>query len=168
MNSYQKLSFNRTNIYHKILYLMIKFFGVIFIFFAFHQNSCAQIAGNEIHKPKSIESPSKEVLPEKNKARYGVASYYADKFKGRETTSGERYLPEKYTAACNVLPLNTWIRVTNLTNNKSVLVKINDRMHPKNKRLVDLSKIAAKKINLISYGIIKVKLEILDGPPDEN
>lgn len=147
---------------------MIKIFGVLFIFFAFHQNSCAQIAGNEIRKPKSFESPSKEVSVEENAARYGVASYYADKFKGRETTSGEVYLPEKYSAACNVIPLNTWVRVTNLTNNKSVVVKINNRMHPKNKRLVDLSKIAAKKINLISYGIIKVKLEILDGPPDEN
>lgn len=147
---------------------MIKIFGVIFISLAFHQNSCAQIARNEIRSPNSIESTSKEVSLVKNAARYGVASYYADKFKGRETTSGELYLPDKYTAACNVVPLNTWIRVTNLTNNKSVLVKINDRMHPKNKRLVDLSKIAAKKINLMSYGIIKVKLEILDGPPDEN
>lgn len=147
---------------------MIKIFGVIFISLAFHQNSCAQIARNEIRSPNSIESTSKEVSLVKNAARYGVASYYADKFKGRETTSGELYLPDKYTAACNVIPLNTWIRVTNLTNNKSVLVKINDRMHPKNKRLVDLSKIAAKKINLMSYGIIKVKLEILDGPPDEN
>lgn len=147
---------------------MNKIFGVLFIFLAFHQNSCAQIAGNEIPSPKSVGSTLKEVSPDKNSARYGVASYYADKFKGRETTSGELYLPDKYTAACNAIPLNTWIRVTNLTNNKSVLVKINDRMHPKNKRLVDLSKIAAKKINLISYGIIKVKLEVLDGAPDEN
>ena len=146
---------------------MIKIFSLIFISLAFHQNICAQIARNEIRSPNSIESPN-EVSPVKNAARYGVASYYADKFKGHETTSGELYLPEKYTAACNIIPLNTWIRVTNLTNNKSVLVKINDRMHPKNKRLVDLSKIAAKKINLMSYGIIKVKLEILDGPPDEN
>ena len=167
MNSYQKLSFYRTNIYYKIL-LMIKIFGVIFISLAFHQNICAQIARNEIHSPNSVESPSKEASSEKNAARYGVASYYADKFKGRETTSGERYLPEKYSAACNVIPLNTWVRVTNLTNNKAVVVKINDRMYPKNKRLIDLSKIAAKRINLMSYGIIKVKLEILDGPPDEN
>lgn len=147
---------------------MIKIFGVLFIFLVLYQNSFAQISKNRINNPKSIEPSSKEVSDEKNAARYGIASYYADKFKGRETTSGERYLPEKYTAACNVIPLNTWIRVTNLTNNKSVLVKINDRMHPKNKRLVDLSRIAAKKINLISYGIIKVKLEVLDGPPDEN
>jgi len=146
---------------------MMKILGVIFISLALHQNICAQIASNEI-RPNATESSPGKVSSEKNAARYGVASYYADKFKGRETTSGELYLPDRYTAACNVIPLNTWVRVTNLTNNKSVLVKINDRMHPKNKRLVDLSKIAAKKINLMSYGIIKVKLEILDGPPDEN
>jgi rare lipoprotein A len=48
------------------------------------------------------------------------------------------------------------------------VVKINDRMHPKNKRLVDLSKAAAKKLNLLSYGIIKVKLEVLKEKPEEN
>ena len=147
---------------------MIKIFAVLFILFAFQQNSCAQVtAVNETRNTKSIES-HKEASIDKEAAKYGIASYYADKFKGRETTSGELYLPEKYTAACNVVPLNTWIKVTNLTNHKSVFVKINDRMHPKNKRLVDLSKIAAKKLNLIAYGIIKVKLEVLDGNPNED
>ena len=62
---------------------------------------------------------------------YGVASYYADKFNGRETASGEIYSHTKSTAACNVLPLGTWIRVTNLRNGKSVILKINDRLHAK-------------------------------------
>src|SRR4051794_40979336 len=59
----------------------------------------------------------------KAKILFGTASYYADKFNGRETANGEIYDGNKMTAACNVLPLGTWIRVTNLNNNRSVIVK---------------------------------------------
>ena len=93
--------------------------------------------------------------------KYGTASYYAKKFDKRQTASGEIYRSEKYSAACNVLPLRTWIKVTNLRNNKSLLVKINDRLHPKNKRLLDLSWIAAKELGYISRGLTKVKIEVL-------
>src|SRR4029079_18409873 len=74
-------------------------------------------------------------------ALYGTASYYANKFEGRLTANGEVFSQQKMTAACNVLPLGIWIRVTNLHNGQSVVVKVNDRLHYKNKRLVDLSKI---------------------------
>lgn len=94
--------------------------------------------------------------------KFGTASFYADKFNGRRTANGEIYNSSKYTAACNTLPLNTWIKVTNLRNNKWVIVKINDRMHPKNKRLVDLSKIAAKKLGYSGRGLTRVKLEVLN------
>ena len=93
--------------------------------------------------------------------KFGVASFYASKFHGRKTASGEIYQKEKYTAACNVLPLNTWVKVTNLQNNKSVIVKINDRLHRKNKRLMDLSYVAAKKLGYIMIGVSKIKLEVL-------
>ena len=93
--------------------------------------------------------------------KYGVASYYAENFRGKKTSSGETYQQETYTAACNVLPLNTWIKVTNLHNDNTVIVKINDRLHPKNKRLVDLSKSAAIILDFISEGITKVKIEVL-------
>ncbi len=93
--------------------------------------------------------------------KYGTASYYAKKFDKRQTASGEIYRSEKYSAACNVLPLRTWIKVTNLRNNKSLIVKINDRLHPKNKRLLDLSWIAAKELGYISRGLTKVKIEVL-------
>src|SRR5688572_1108906 len=72
------------------------------------------------------------------KVFYGIASYYADKFNGRPTASGEIYSHLKLTAACNILPLGTWLKVTNLRNNKFVIVKTNDRLHPRMKRIVDL------------------------------
>ena len=93
--------------------------------------------------------------------KYGVASYYASSFHNSKTANGEVYDEKSLTAACNVLPVNTWIKVTNLSNNKSVVVKINDRLHPKNKRIVDLSKSAAKVLGYISAGITKVRIEVL-------
>ncbi len=94
--------------------------------------------------------------------KYGTASFYAKKFNGRQTANGEIYNSEKYTAACNVLPLGTWIKVTNLHNDKSVIVKINDRMNAKNKRLVDVSKIAAHDLAFSGAGLTHVKIEVLD------
>jgi rare lipoprotein A len=92
---------------------------------------------------------------------YGIASYYADKFVGRQTANGQYYSHDKMTAACNKLPLNTWIRVTNLRNKKSVIVFINDRLHPLNKRLVDLSRMAAQKLGYIGHGLAQVKVEVV-------
>lgn len=93
--------------------------------------------------------------------RVGKASYYAGKFHGRKTASGEVYRKELYTAACNLLPMDTWVKITNLANNLSVIAKINDRLHAKNSRLVDLSESAARKLGYISRGIAQVKVEIL-------
>lgn len=101
-----------------------------------------------------VEVPRKKVLN-------GVASYYADKFVGKRTANGEFYSHNKLTAACNKLPLGTWIRVTNLRNQKSVVVKINDRMHPKNTRIVDLSRVAAERLGFIKRGLTQVKVEVL-------
>jgi rare lipoprotein A len=65
------------------------------------------------------------------------------------------------TAAHNTLPLGTWIRVTNLHNKKIVVVRINDRLHHRNPRLVDLSKSAAKKLGYTGQGLTRVKVEVL-------
>jgi rare lipoprotein A len=92
---------------------------------------------------------------------YGTASYYADKFNGRETANGEVYDSKKMTAACNVLPMGTWLRVTNLSNNRTVIVKTNDRLHPRMTRIVDLSRVAAEKLGYIGKGLTKVKVEVL-------
>ena len=63
---------------------------------------------------------------------------------------------------CNVLPLVTWIRVTNLSNNRSVIVKTNDRLHIRMKRIVDMSRAAAEKLGYIGKGLTKVRVEVLE------
>jgi rare lipoprotein A len=93
---------------------------------------------------------------------YGQASFYADKFHGRKTASGEVFNHEKFTAACNSLPLGTWIQVTNLRNGKIIVVETNDRLSPKSKRLIDLTKAAAKKLGFIAAGLTRVKVIVLD------
>ncbi len=99
-------------------------------------------------------------LPAKKKFYYGTASYYADKFEGRKTAYGEIFSQKKMTAACNVLPLGTWIKVTNLRNGKSVIVKTNDRLHPRMTRIVDLSRTAAQQLGYIRSGLTRVKVEV--------
>lgn len=96
---------------------------------------------------------------------YGQASFYANKFEGRKTANGEIFRHAKLTAACNSLPLGTWIKVTNLRNGKSVVVVTNDRLHPKTKRLVDLTKTAAQKLGFIKSGLTRVKVEVLKQKP---
>ena len=58
-------------------------------------------------------------------------------------------------------PLGTWVKVTNLSNGKEVVVKVNDRLHADNKRIVDLSKIAARRLDFLNKGITKVKVEVI-------
>lgn len=96
-----------------------------------------------------------------NRILYGQASYYSNKFNGRKTASGERFSQAKLTAACNVLPLGTWIKVTNLRNGKSIVVKTNDRLHAKMKRIVDLTSEGAARLGYISSGLTRVKVEVL-------
>jgi rare lipoprotein A len=95
------------------------------------------------------------------KVLYGTASFYANKFEGRQTANGEIFSQKKMTAACNVLPLGTWIRVTNLRNGRTVVVKINDRLHYRMKRVTDLSRAAARQIGH-NDGLTRVKVEVLD------
>lgn len=88
----------------------------------------------------------------------GEASYYADKLAGKSTASGEVYDPKKYTAASRDFPFHTIVKVTNLSNNKSVYVRINDKLAKKT-RIIDLSKIAAEKIDMLKTGTAQVKVE---------
>lgn len=96
----------------------------------------------------------------------GIASYYHQKFNGRLTSTGEIFSNKKLTAANNFLKLGTMVKVTNLLNGKSVIVKVNDRMNRKNKRLIDLSQAAAKELGLIQQGIGKVEMEVLSNLDD--
>jgi rare lipoprotein A len=95
------------------------------------------------------------------KVLYGTASFYSDKFNGRQTANGEIFSQKKMTCACNVLPMGTWIRVTNLRNNRSIIVKVNDRLHPRMKRLVDLTRAGASKLGFVNSGLVKIKVEVL-------
>jgi rare lipoprotein A len=97
----------------------------------------------------------------KSRVQYGIASYYSNKFNGRKTANGEIFSQEKLTAAHNTLPLGTYVRVTNLRNKKSVVVKINDRLNARNKRLIDLTKLAAQKLGFVKSGLTRVKVEVL-------
>ena len=90
----------------------------------------------------------------------GVATYYASRFAGRRTASGQRYHPDKLTAAHAVLPLGSMVTVENIKNGQKVLVVINDRCHPRHKvrNLIDLSRAAAKHIDLWGKGAVKVRI----------
>lgn len=91
----------------------------------------------------------------------GYASYYSDKFIGKMTANGERFSQELLTCAHNSLPFGTKILVTNLANQQNVVVRVNDRLHHRNPRLVDLTRAAAKKLDFNKSGIIKVKVEVI-------
>lgn len=95
------------------------------------------------------------------KVQYGIASFYHNKFEGRKTANGEIFSQKKLTAACNTLPLNCWVRVTNIRNNRSVILRVTDRMHHLNKRLIDLSHAAAKTLGYTGHGLTRVKVEYL-------
>lgn len=105
---------------------------------------------------KNTRSKKAEII------EYGIASFYHDKFDGRLTANGEVFSQKKLTAAHNRLPLGTWVEVTNLKNKKTVIVRINDRMHRNNPRLVDLSSAAAKELGIGPNNLLRVKVERLD------
>lgn len=92
----------------------------------------------------------------------GKASFYADKFEGSLTASGEKYKHSKLTAAHKTLPFGTKVRVTNVSNNKTVDVVINDRGPYVENRIIDLSRSAAEKLEFINQGLADVSLTVID------
>lgn len=90
--------------------------------------------------------------------RRGYASFYSDYYEGRKTANGEIFRHSKETAAHKTLPFGTRVEVTNLKNNKTVVVKINDRGPYVRGRIIDLTKTAAKEIDMIGDGVAKVKI----------
>lgn len=91
----------------------------------------------------------------------GTASYYAKKFEGRKCSCGEKFRHDSLTAAHKTLPFGTRLKVTNLKNDSTVIVRINDRLPKKSKRIIDLTKRAAKQLNFVQAGLTKVRLEVL-------
>ena len=93
----------------------------------------------------------------------GVASYYAHKYHGRTTASGERFDMNDLTAAHKTLPFGTRVRVTNLDNGKSVTVRVNDRGPFVKGRVIDLSLAAAKKVDMVHAGLANVEVRRVGG-----
>jgi rare lipoprotein A len=95
---------------------------------------------------------------------FGIASFYSKNLDGTETATGEIFRHNKLTAASNRFKLNTWVRVTRIKNGRSIIVRINDRMHPRmdrKGRIVDLTIRGAQKLGFIKTGVTKVKVEIV-------
>ncbi|HKU36618.1 MAG TPA: septal ring lytic transglycosylase RlpA family protein [Polyangiales bacterium] len=93
----------------------------------------------------------------------GVASWYGEDFAGRSTANGEVYDPNEYTAAHRTLPFGTILRVTRKKTGDWVLVRINDRgPYGKRKRLLDLSRQAAKRLGMLHDGVAQVRAEVLE------
>jgi rare lipoprotein A (peptidoglycan hydrolase) len=112
-----------------------------------------------------LDPPGGFKLKPNAKVLIGIASFYSKNLDGTLTSTGEYYRNAKLTAASNNYKLNTWVRVTNLSNDKFVIVRINDRMHPrmaKKGRVVDLSRTAAKELDFMKKGLTKVRVEPLE------
>lgn len=103
------------------------------------------------------------VLPMLSQTEEGLGTYYADKYHGRSTASGEPYNKFNFTAAHRTLPFGTWVQVTNLTNNRSVRVRINDRGPFTKGRIIDLSRVAAEQIDMIRSGEVRVQMQVISG-----
>lgn len=121
--------------------------------------------------PRFATKPSPHLLGKEAivAVQEGIASYYADEFNGKKTSSGETYDMYSFTAAHREFPFGTKVRVTNLENGRSVIVCINDRGPFKKDRIIDLSFAAGKQIGLIANGTARVRLEVLQwGPTQED
>ncbi len=126
---------------------------------------------NTTTKKKTSKKKAEDVKEDKDsitpnatgtgKVLTGIASFYSASFEGKQTASGEIFRHSKLTCASNKFPLGTWLKITNLKNNKTITVKVNDRMHPRMKRLVDLTLTGAKALDFVAAGLTQVKAEVL-------
>lgn len=106
------------------------------------------------------------VNAQSNYVKVGIASFYADKFEGRQTANGEIYYHAKKTAAHKTLPFGSIVKVTNLENNKFVVVRVNDRGPFIANRIIDLSKSAAQDLGFVQTGLTKVRIELIASTED--
>ena len=97
----------------------------------------------------------------------GKIAYYGRKFAGRKTASGERFNPGALTMAHKTLPFGTKVKVTNLKNNRSVVVRVNDRGPTTPGRVGDVSLAAAQKLRMLRSGVVEAKLEVVAEAPSK-
>jgi rare lipoprotein A len=115
----------------------------------------------KVEAAKTEESTKESINEDKNDGITGFASFYAAKFHGRRTASGEKFNSKLLTAAHLTLPFGTLLKVTNPGNSKSVIVRVNDRGPYIRDRILDLSRAAADLIGITRSGVARVELEIL-------
>jgi rare lipoprotein A len=121
---------------------------------------CCFLSGCAKHKQASAP-----VKPAKiGSTQRGEASWYGEPYNGRRAASGEIYDMEQLTAAHKTLPFQTWVQVTNLENGKRVDVRIIDRGPFVDGRIIDLSRAAAREIDLLRMGVAKVELRVIEAP----
>lgn len=124
--------------------------GLILLGFLLGSGCAARSAGT---KPSRYDTAARAFAEE------GIAAYYATAFHGRRTASGATYDERELTAAHRTLPFGTRVRVTHLENGREVVVRINDRGPFTKGRVIDLSREAARRLDLIRDGIARVRLE---------
>lgn len=121
-----------------------------------------EISVEMVNKEASISGiKSEEKIEEKSEGVVGIASYYAAKFHGRRTASGEKFSSKLMTAAHLTLPFGTRLKVTNPATHTSVIVRVNDRGPHVRGRIIDLSRAAAELLGITRSGIARVELEVL-------
>jgi rare lipoprotein A len=123
------------------------------------------VAGAQAASPATHLNPQ-IIVSRHHWYQLGVASWYGKFFEGRATASGEPFDPHQLTCAHRTLPLGSVLRVTNLSNHKSVIVTVNDRGPVPEDRVIDLSKAAANVLGFTDEGLAPVKVELI-GPQDE-
>ncbi|MDP8033423.1 septal ring lytic transglycosylase RlpA family protein [Pasteurella atlantica] len=159
---------------------VIKFFNVLLVaMMTMSTFANAKLSKNDVHVKGAKLLPSKvstriysyrdrgykyTTLSKEKSARYhavGMASYYGGKFNGRKTASGEIFNENNFTAAHKTLAFGTYLLVTNLRNGRKIIVRVNDRGPFSKKRILDLSKRAARSLGMLHSGVAKVKVEAL-------
>jgi rare lipoprotein A len=148
---------------HTINFRIINFRNITKSFFvaaALSFTGCS-LFGSSSTPPHLFDEPKGENVVS---ISYGVASFYGPGFHGRKTANGETFDQDAFTAAHKKLPFGTVIKVTDVTNGRSVKVRINDRGPFISGRDIDVSQGVAKRLGFIDRGVVNVKLEILDFP----
>ncbi|HEV2444785.1 MAG TPA: septal ring lytic transglycosylase RlpA family protein [Candidatus Sulfopaludibacter sp.] len=127
---------------------------------AFLLTSCA----HHRRTARNVPSPPAAAIPQPGYTETGIASWYGHPYHGRPAADGEIYDMETMVAAHRTLPFNTWVRVSNLSNNQSVEVRIIDRGPFIDGRIIDLSHAAAIAIGMIVSGTTEVRMEVIRAP----
>ena len=146
----------------KTAFSITSFLCVLFIIHCSHSPRYTGNSGSRYKQKKNLKS-----TPKSNNRFKGISSYYGEDFHGKLTANGEVYDMYGLTAAHKTLPLNTIVRVTNLENNKSLILRINDRGPFVKGRILDCSYGAALKLGFIGNGTTNVLVEVIEYGDDK-